>query len=90
MELLNDIKNYTPTLSEDVKVWYKAARVSDFPENGGACLRYKEHQEPVYVSYTSIGVNVRYQEFCVLRPSATVAAYIKIPAFFSCDHTEVF
>ena len=48
MELLNDIKNYTPTLSEDVKVWYKAARVSDFPENGGACLRYKEHQIAVF------------------------------------------
>ena len=48
MELLNDIRNFTPTLTEDVKVWYRAARVADFPENGGACLRYKEHQIAVF------------------------------------------
>jgi nitrite reductase (NADH) small subunit len=48
MQLSNDIRSYTPTITEDVKVWYKAARVTDFPENGGACLRYKEHQIAVF------------------------------------------
>ena len=48
MEITNDIRNYTPTLTDDVKVWFRAARVSDFPENGGACLRYKEHQIAVF------------------------------------------
>src|SRR6188768_1774079 len=48
MQLSNDIRNYTPTITEDVKVWFRAARVTDFPENGGACLRYKEHQIAVF------------------------------------------
>lgn len=48
MELLNDIKNFTPTLDSEVKVWFKAAQVKDFPENGGACLRYKDMQIAVF------------------------------------------
>ena len=48
MELLNEIKNFIPTVTENVKVWFKAARVADFPENGGACLQYKEHQIAVF------------------------------------------
>jgi len=48
MELLNKIKNFTPAVADEVKVWFKAAHVSDFPENGGACLRYKEHQIAVF------------------------------------------
>jgi nitrite reductase (NADH) small subunit len=29
-------------------LWFKAARVSDFPENGGACVRYKDQQIAVF------------------------------------------
>jgi nitrite reductase (NADH) small subunit len=29
-------------------VWFRAARVADFPENGGACVKYKEHQIAVF------------------------------------------
>lgn len=29
-------------------LWFKAARVSDFPENGGACVRYQGQQIAVF------------------------------------------
>ena len=32
----------------DIKVWFKAARVQDFPENGGACVKYKDLQIAVF------------------------------------------
>lgn len=48
MEILNDIKNFTPTQEGEVNVWFKAARVNDFPENGGACLLYKDMQIAVF------------------------------------------
>jgi nitrite reductase (NADH) small subunit len=28
--------------------WFRAARVSDFPENGGACVRYRDQQIAVF------------------------------------------
>jgi nitrite reductase (NADH) small subunit len=28
--------------------WFRAARVEDFPENGGACVRYKDTQIAVF------------------------------------------
>jgi len=48
MEFINEIKNITPGIDSAVKVWFKAARVTDFPENGGACLRYKDQQIAVF------------------------------------------
>ena len=33
---------------EDVTVWFRAARTIDFPENGGACVKYKDHQIAVF------------------------------------------
>ena len=48
MEFINEIKNITPGVDGAVKVWFKAARVTDFPENGGACLRYKDQQIAVF------------------------------------------
>ncbi len=48
MESLNEIRTFTPLVNTDVKVWFKAARVVDFPENGGACLRYKDMQVAVF------------------------------------------
>jgi nitrite reductase (NADH) small subunit len=29
-------------------LWFKAAKVSDFPENGGACVRYQDQQIAVF------------------------------------------
>ncbi len=34
--------------TEEVKVWFKAASVDDFPINGGACIKYKEKQIAVF------------------------------------------
>jgi nitrite reductase (NADH) small subunit len=29
-------------------LWFKAAKVSDFPENGGACVKYQDQQIAVF------------------------------------------
>lgn len=34
--------------AEAVKVWFKAAEVSKFPKNGGACVKYKDKQIAVF------------------------------------------
>ncbi len=38
----------TITNNNEIKVWYKAAKTSDFPENGGACVKYKDLQIAVF------------------------------------------
>lgn len=48
MELLNEIRTFTSDQSHEIKVWFKAARTTDFPENGGACVRYKDMQVAVF------------------------------------------
>ena len=44
MNLINRVS----TEHNDIKVWFKAARVQDFPENGGACVKYKDLQVAVF------------------------------------------
>ncbi|MBP2833614.1 nitrite reductase small subunit NirD [Aquimarina sp. U1-2] len=39
---------YKTTTLESVNIWYKAAKVSDFPKNGGACIKYKEKQIAIF------------------------------------------
>lgn len=39
---------YKSTTNEEVTNWFKAAKVSDFPKNGGACVKYKEKQIAVF------------------------------------------
>ncbi|MBW1298008.1 nitrite reductase small subunit NirD [Aquimarina litoralis] len=39
---------YKTTTVENVKVWFEAAKVEDFPKNGGACIKYKEKQIAVF------------------------------------------
>jgi nitrite reductase (NADH) small subunit len=48
MEILNAIKTFRPAEETDVNVWYKAAHVDAFPENGGACVKYKDMQIAVF------------------------------------------
>jgi nitrite reductase (NADH) small subunit len=31
-----------------VKTWFKVGNVNDFPDNGGACIKYKDKQIAVY------------------------------------------
>ena len=46
--LTMDLVNNASTQHNDIKVWFKAARVQDFPENGGACVKYKDLQVAVF------------------------------------------
>lgn len=48
MEIKKAIKPSTSDEGEAVKVWFRAARVTDFPENGGACVRYEDMQIAVF------------------------------------------
>ena len=36
------------TSKKEISVWFKVAREDDFPENGGACVKYKEEQIAVF------------------------------------------
>ena len=48
MEILNQLRTHTTEDISEIKIWFKAARVSDFPENGGACVKYKDLQIAVF------------------------------------------
>lgn len=39
---------YKSTAEDEVTFWFKAAHVSDFPKNGGACVKYKDKQIAVF------------------------------------------
>ncbi|MEO0469304.1 MAG: nitrite reductase small subunit NirD [Bacteroidota bacterium] len=42
------LSTYTSLSSESVVHWFKAAPVSAFPANGGACIKYKDKQVAVF------------------------------------------
>lgn len=42
------LEKYGTTQLEQVAVWFKAAAVSDFPIDGGACVKYKDKQIAVF------------------------------------------
>lgn len=48
MKIHNEIKAFTPVEDTEIKVWFKAARVEDFPEDGGACVKYQDMQIAVF------------------------------------------
>jgi nitrite reductase (NADH) small subunit len=48
MEILNQLRTHSTEDISEIKIWFKAARVSDFPENGGACVKYKDLQIAVF------------------------------------------
>jgi len=39
---------YNTVKEDEVKVWFKAAPVSAFPKDGGACVKYKDLQIAVF------------------------------------------
>ncbi|MDO7171215.1 nitrite reductase small subunit NirD [Mariniflexile sp. AS56] len=46
---MQDILNQYNTVSDaDVTTWFEVGTVSDFPENSGACIKYKTKQIAVY------------------------------------------
>ena len=42
------LEKYKSIKLEDVKIWFKAASVNDFPIDGGACVKYKDKQIAVF------------------------------------------
>lgn len=42
------LSKYKKVTENDVNVWFKAASVEDFSENGGACVKYKDKQIAVF------------------------------------------
>jgi nitrite reductase (NADH) small subunit len=48
---------------EEVRFWYRAAPVSKFPTNGGACVKYKDKQIAVF-NFTREGTWYACQNLC--------------------------
>ncbi|MBJ6367239.1 nitrite reductase small subunit NirD [Snuella sedimenti] len=44
----NILEQYKTVTADSVKTWFKVGDVSDFPENSGACIKYKTKQIAVY------------------------------------------
>lgn len=62
---MTDIKSntYESVSTENVKIWFKAATVSKFPKNGGACIKYKDKQIAVF-NFTREGSWYACQNLC--------------------------
>jgi nitrite reductase (NADH) small subunit len=54
---------FNKTTDNEVKLWYKAAKTSDFPENGGACVLYNGKQIAVF-NFTDRGEWFASQNMC--------------------------
>lgn len=61
--MITDINTYKAVTEENVKVWFKAADVSKFPKNGGACVKYKNLQIAVF-NFTRTGAWYACQNLC--------------------------
>lgn len=48
MEIINHMKDLASTDEQKVKVWFKAAPAANFPENAGACVKYRGMQIAVF------------------------------------------
>jgi len=42
------LEKYNTVAEKDIKNWYKAAPVSSFPKDGGACIKYKDLQIAIF------------------------------------------
>lgn len=57
------LDTYKTTKLEDIKVWFKAASVNDFPVDGGACIKYKDKQIAVF-NFSRLGKWYASQNIC--------------------------
>lgn len=57
------LEKYATIKSEQVKVWFKAASIHDFPIDGGACVKYKDKQIAVY-NFSRLGKWYACQNLC--------------------------
>ncbi len=44
----NILDKYKTVEASKVKVWFEAAKASNFPKDGGACIKYKDKQIAVF------------------------------------------
>ena len=58
-----DLLTYETTTIQHVKVWFKAAPVTKFPKNGGACIKYKDKQIAVF-NFARLGTWYACQNLC--------------------------
>ena len=42
------LSQYETVANNKVKTWFRVGNINDFPENGGACIKYKDKQIAVY------------------------------------------
>ena len=45
------LSQYETVQLNDVKVWFKAGKTSDFPTEGGGCIKYKKKTNIKFVFY---------------------------------------
>ena len=57
------LQSYQSVSPENVKTWFKAAPVSKFPKDGGACVKYKDLQIAVF-NFTREGNWYACQNLC--------------------------
>lgn len=46
--VLSELNTYETVTTENVKNWFRAAPISKFPKNGGACIKYMDKQIAVF------------------------------------------
>ena len=61
--MISELNTYQATKKEQVTVWFKAAEISKFPKNGGACVKYKDKQIAVF-NFTRKGEWYACQNLC--------------------------
>ncbi len=57
------LSQYESVLISNVKNWFKVGKTEDFPENSGACIKYKAKQIAVY-NFTRTGKWYATQNLC--------------------------
>ena len=63
---MNEIEinpHHTTVQIENVSVWFKAAHISKFPKNSGACIKYKDRQVAIF-NFASEGKWYASQNLC--------------------------
>jgi nitrite reductase (NADH) small subunit len=59
----NILEQYKSISNTDVKIWFRVGEISDFPENSGACIKYKTKQIAVF-NFTRTGKWYASQNLC--------------------------
>jgi len=61
--MISNLSTYEAVELEKVSIWFKAAAASKFPDNGGACVKYKDMQIAVF-NFTREGTWYACQNLC--------------------------